>query len=275
MKKDAVQLLGSIDPLRLTGPELLRALVHDGAYRAFARCECGVVLSKIETHIPCPYGTCDGLSLPVDAAWWERASRRVRYACARDRNLLPEVKSEREALYGKLPPQFPAPFAWLAPQWEHVQPAAHRPVDQRVHHRRYNLVSCLWGLGFSDRESADLLTRVAKMNQKEYAETLGAKREALVKKYVLVDAPGWLARRRAARASLEARTRDIFGFSRTGEALRLSDVESVRTCARDAEVGDAAELLRSVRWVRRQYRDSMGHLRGERVRVRGRDREET
>ncbi len=272
-KKDAVQLLGSIDPMKLTGPELLRALVHDGAYRVFASCKCGVVLSTIEAHILCPYGTCKGLRLPVDAAWWEKAPRRALDACKRDRNLLPALKGEREAHYGKLPLQFPAPFACLSPAWARVRPA-HRPFDQGVHHRRSNLVSCLWALGFSDQESVDLLTRVAKnqMNEKEYAESLRAKREAHLNKYVPVGAPHWARNRYEARKDLEARARRVFGFSRTGDALSLSDLESARVCARDAKVSDAAELRRSVKWDRGQHRDPMRLLRGERVR--GRDHRE-
>jgi hypothetical protein len=92
---------------------------------------------------------CREPTAPLGAAWWARASDRVRAACRRDRRLLGQVKAEWRSQHGDvLLPPLAEPFAWINRLWASTR-APGRPLDSVGHFTLAHTVGRLQSAGLS------------------------------------------------------------------------------------------------------------------------------
>src|SRR5215471_20508119 len=143
----------------LRAPHLLRWLVYENHWDRLARCKrCGieVIYFGQESSLPCPNCLQEGFG-PLGLEWWTRAAARIRRACARDRSLLAQVRTEWEAdrtpkwEANRTPkmkrPVFRGPFEWLREAWIKAGKHPGRTFEPHTHYMRAHIVDQLRAAG--------------------------------------------------------------------------------------------------------------------------------
>ena len=221
---------GRVDPLDLSGAELLRLLVEDqGAFLA-PRLWCPTCrrleallddwASGPAVRLLC--SVCEAPTERLSAHWFTRASERIRRAVRSDRTLLPRVKAEWAARTDGAPlPTLREPFAWINSVWASANRPLGRPSSPWVCYQLAHAVGALQSAGVSREQ-------VAKLFQEPDRE----RRQALFQRL-----PDGVHRFRDTRGP--------------GLVLELPSVNGTR-------------LWEAVRWAHRQWTNPMARVRGER-----------
>ena len=239
MKKARIQKLARlrhrafrhVDILKLTGPQLLRVILHQPkVWERWSVCRgCGAQADFIgfdamalRRCAECGVGICE----PLDAAWWAQAAGRMRAAYRRDRRLIPALKAEWQAMYGDVAlPAFPPPFAWLNEAWK-SNSARGRPLTSVAHFELAHAVGRFQAAGVSLNKLFAILSEADRIKRRQLYDRLPASSRRFL-----------------------------------GDDMRRQLDQLPIVSARE-------ELRRRLRWARRQWTEPIARLSGERVRSR-------
>ncbi len=198
----------------------------------------------------CPW--CETALVPLDEAFWRGVSDSIRRAWRRDPALLSRIKAESS---GYPAPRWPGPLSWIADAWQRAGKPPGKPFKGEQHYLldffmrtlkqpsgfvgieedkdedrwKEHLVPFQGGLGLTPEEALDVLS-----------ETEFPRGGVTIEGKTYAGLPGKVLN------ALSKKIRELWG----------------------SNLPEARDIARSLSWVRRQRKEPLARLNGERVRAR-------